>query len=99
MSATASDLFLERLIEWGVDTVFGLPGDGINGFMEALRRHRDQMRAGVRVDDKPVAAGRTVMIWSPERHLQSVQHQVVLIVVSAFQPTMRREQTPTTNAT
>src|SRR5437764_11397967 len=41
---TASDQLVERLIEWGIDTVFGLPGDGINGVMEALRTHRDQIR-------------------------------------------------------
>jgi pyruvate dehydrogenase (quinone) len=40
----ASELLVERLIAWGVDTVFGLPGDGINGIMEALRRHRDRIR-------------------------------------------------------
>jgi len=44
VAQTVSDLLLERLIDWGVDTVFGLPGDGINGFMEALRTHRDQVR-------------------------------------------------------
>lgn len=44
MPATASDLFVERLMEWGVDTVFGLPGDGINGFMEALRTRQDRLR-------------------------------------------------------
>ena len=44
MPTTASDLFVERLMEWGVDTVFGLPGDGINGFMEALRTRQDQVR-------------------------------------------------------
>ena len=44
MAHTASDLFVERLIDWGVDTVFGLPGDGINGFLEALRTHRDRLR-------------------------------------------------------
>jgi pyruvate dehydrogenase (quinone)/pyruvate oxidase len=27
-----------------VDTVFGLPGDGINGIMEGLRRHSDKVR-------------------------------------------------------
>jgi pyruvate dehydrogenase (quinone)/pyruvate oxidase len=41
---TASDQLVERLIEWGIDTVFGLPGDGINGVMEALRTHREQIR-------------------------------------------------------
>jgi pyruvate dehydrogenase (quinone)/pyruvate oxidase len=44
MPETASDLLLERLMEWGVDTVFGLPGDGINGFWEALRKRRDRIR-------------------------------------------------------
>ncbi|MGN6379477.1 MAG: thiamine pyrophosphate-dependent enzyme [Gaiellales bacterium] len=43
-SQTASDRMLERLIDWGVDTVFGLPGDGINGFMEALRKRREDVR-------------------------------------------------------
>ncbi|MDP9389618.1 MAG: thiamine pyrophosphate-binding protein, partial [Actinomycetota bacterium] len=33
-----------RLIDWGVDVVFGLPGDGINGIMEGLRRHKDRIR-------------------------------------------------------
>ena len=44
MPTTASDLFVERLMDWGVDTVFGLPGDGINGFMEALRTRHDRLR-------------------------------------------------------
>jgi pyruvate dehydrogenase (quinone)/pyruvate oxidase len=42
--ATAADLLVERLMDWGVDTVFGLPGDGINGIMEALRQRRDEIR-------------------------------------------------------
>ena len=41
---TAADVFVERLIKWGVDTIFGLPGDGINGFMEALRKSKDRIR-------------------------------------------------------
>src|SRR3954451_9703458 len=44
MPDTASDLLLERLIDWGVDTIFGLPGDGINGVWKALRTHRDRIR-------------------------------------------------------
>jgi thiamine pyrophosphate-dependent acetolactate synthase large subunit-like protein len=43
-SQTAPDQLVERLIEWGIDTVFGLPGDGINGVMEALRTHHDRIR-------------------------------------------------------
>jgi pyruvate dehydrogenase (quinone)/pyruvate oxidase len=37
MARTAADILVEGIIDWGVDTVFGLPGDGINGIMEALR--------------------------------------------------------------
>ena len=44
MEKIASELLVERLVAWGVDTVFGLPGDGINGIMEGLRRHRDKIR-------------------------------------------------------
>ena len=44
MAKIASDVLIERLADWGVDTVFGLPGDGINGIMEGLRRHSDQVR-------------------------------------------------------
>ena len=44
MSRTAADLIIDRLIDWEVDVVFGLPGDGINGLMEALRTRQDQVR-------------------------------------------------------
>jgi len=40
----AADIVAEALIDWKVDTIFGLPGDGINGFMEALRRRQDKIR-------------------------------------------------------
>jgi pyruvate dehydrogenase (quinone)/pyruvate oxidase len=33
----------DRLIDWGVTVVFGLPGDGINGIMEALRTRQDRL--------------------------------------------------------
>jgi pyruvate dehydrogenase (quinone) len=41
---TTADLLIERLTEWGVDTIFGFPGDGINGIFEALRTHQDTMK-------------------------------------------------------
>src|SRR3954449_10628427 len=44
MSRTAADVLVESLIDWGVDTVFGLPGDGINGIMESLRARQDRIR-------------------------------------------------------
>jgi thiamine pyrophosphate-dependent acetolactate synthase large subunit-like protein len=44
MAKTASDALIERLIDWGVDVIFGLPDDGINGVMEALRTHQEKIR-------------------------------------------------------
>jgi pyruvate dehydrogenase (quinone)/pyruvate oxidase len=44
MARIASQVLIERLADWGVDTVFGLPGDGINGIMEGLRRNEDKIR-------------------------------------------------------
>lgn len=41
MADTVADILVERLIHWGVDTIFSLPGDGINGIFEALRRHQN----------------------------------------------------------
>src|SRR5216684_7486500 len=43
MTKTTSDVLVERLIDWGVRVVFGLPGDGINGIMEALRTRQDRI--------------------------------------------------------
>jgi pyruvate dehydrogenase (quinone) len=44
MAYTAADVLVEELMAWGVNTVFGLPGDGINGIMEALRKRQDQIK-------------------------------------------------------
>ncbi len=44
MAKTAADILIETLIDWGVKIIFGLPGDGINGIMEALRTHQDDIR-------------------------------------------------------
>lgn len=44
MAQQVSDLIVERLLAWGVDTIFGFPGDGVNGFFEALRTHQDKLR-------------------------------------------------------
>jgi pyruvate dehydrogenase (quinone)/pyruvate oxidase len=44
MAEIAAQALVARLADWGVDTVFGLPGDGINGIMEGLRREQDRIR-------------------------------------------------------
>ncbi|MGE0405162.1 MAG: thiamine pyrophosphate-binding protein, partial [Candidatus Korobacteraceae bacterium] len=41
---TAAEVLVDTLIDWGVDLVFGLPGDGINGIMEALRTRQEKIR-------------------------------------------------------
>ena len=38
MAKTTSDFLIERLQAWGVNRVYGYPGDGINGIMGALDR-------------------------------------------------------------
>ena len=43
-SKTASHILLDVLEQWGIDTVYGMPGDGINGIMEALRKRQDRIR-------------------------------------------------------
>jgi pyruvate dehydrogenase (quinone)/pyruvate oxidase len=40
----AADVLVETLMDWGVEVIFGLPGDGINGIMEALRARQDKIR-------------------------------------------------------
>lgn len=44
MSKTAAEALIDHLMEWGVEVVFGLPGDGINGLMEALRTRQEKIR-------------------------------------------------------
>ena len=44
MAHTAADILVDVLHDWGVRVVFGLPGDGINGIMEALRLRREEIR-------------------------------------------------------
>lgn len=43
MAKTVADLLIERLIDWEVDTIFGFPGDGVNGIFEALRTHQEKI--------------------------------------------------------
>lgn len=44
MARTAADILVDVLVDWGVDTIFGIPGDGINGVVEALRQRKDEIR-------------------------------------------------------
>ncbi|HMY17253.1 MAG TPA: thiamine pyrophosphate-binding protein [Polyangium sp.] len=44
MAKNAAQIMIDRLADWGVETIFGLPGDGINGLMEALRVRQEKIR-------------------------------------------------------
>ncbi len=44
MALTGADILIDTLLDFGVDVVFGLPGDGINGIMESLRTRQDRIR-------------------------------------------------------
>jgi pyruvate dehydrogenase (quinone) len=44
MGRNASEIVVDTLIAWGVDTVFGMAGDGINGVVEAMRRRQGRIR-------------------------------------------------------
>jgi pyruvate dehydrogenase (quinone) len=41
---TGGEVLIQSLMDWGVEVVFGLPGDGINGVMEALRKNQEKIR-------------------------------------------------------
>jgi pyruvate dehydrogenase (quinone) len=44
MGMTVSDLVVKRLHEWGIERIYGYPGDGINGLLGALERNNDLPR-------------------------------------------------------
>src|SRR5258707_1088392 len=44
MAETAAGIMVDTLLHWGVEVVFGLPGDGINGIMESLRTRQEKIR-------------------------------------------------------
>ena len=43
MAELVADYVLERLREWGVQRIYGYPGDGINAFLGALDRAQDKL--------------------------------------------------------
>jgi pyruvate dehydrogenase (quinone) len=43
MSRNGAEILIDTLVAFGVDTIFGLPGDGINGVMEAIRTRAGQV--------------------------------------------------------
>src|SRR5215211_6153460 len=44
MAETAAGVLIDTIHDWGVDVIFGIPGDGINGLIEGLRQRQDRIR-------------------------------------------------------
>ncbi|MEB1529474.1 thiamine pyrophosphate-dependent enzyme [Xanthomonas sp. WHRI 7945] len=44
MARNGADILIDTLIGFGVDTIFGMPGDGINALMEAIRVRAPRVR-------------------------------------------------------
>jgi glyoxylate carboligase len=44
VAQNASDVLVDALHDWGVNVIFGFPGEEINGMMEALRERQDKIR-------------------------------------------------------
>lgn len=55
MAETAADFLIDRLGQWGVDRIYGFPGDGINGILGALNRAEDRFEF-VQVPHEEVSA-------------------------------------------
>jgi len=104
---TAAEVLIESLIDWGVEFVFGLPGDGINGIMEALRTRQDKIRfvqvvkhfkwnAGERgkrrIHEKPRSLEiRACRPW-PDAELRAIRPRVVVLLgATATQSLLGRE--------
>lgn len=44
MAKTVGEMLIDRLAEWGVEVIFGFPGDGVNGIFEGLRVTQNKMK-------------------------------------------------------
>lgn len=44
MFETASDFLIKRITEWGINRIYGYPGDGINGIIGAIDRAGDAIK-------------------------------------------------------
>ncbi len=44
LSTTVGDAIIETLIDWGIDMVYGIPGDNADGLMNGLYKYRDRIR-------------------------------------------------------
>ena len=78
MAKTVADLLIERLIDWEVDTIFGFPGDGINGIFESLRTRQDKIRFIQNIDH--VGWPHDALVVRCDVHKKLVQIYVLLVM-------------------
>ncbi|HKN32743.1 MAG TPA: thiamine pyrophosphate-binding protein [Terriglobales bacterium] len=41
---TGGEVLIDCLLDWDVEVVVGLPGDGVNRVIEALRKSKDKIK-------------------------------------------------------
>ena len=56
MAKTVGDFLYQRLRAWGVQRVFGYPGDGINGIMAAFEHAGDEQPRFIQAPHEELAA-------------------------------------------
>src|SRR5207237_8433852 len=56
MAKTVGDFVVERLRAWGVQRVFGYPGDGINGIMAGFEHAGDERPRFIQARHEEMAA-------------------------------------------
>jgi pyruvate dehydrogenase (quinone) len=44
LDASTADILVAKLLDWGVDLIFGIIGDGINPIVESLRKQKDKIK-------------------------------------------------------
>jgi pyruvate dehydrogenase (quinone) len=66
MANTAADVLIDTIYDWGVNVIFGIPGDGINGIMEALRKREEKIRfVQVRHEEAAAFMARQGCLYEP----------------------------------
>jgi len=71
MDNTTAGILANTLIKWGVKFVFGIPGDGNNGIMEALRENKDKTSSCRRGMKKGQPSWRAPTPSIPERSVSA----------------------------
>ena len=103
--ATAADVFFDTIYDWGVEVVFGLPGDGINGLMEALRQRQGSgkarpldAKAGLGGDPARILELKRDEAVSPGGKGLGTRHRALLLLVTApaspMNPELSSRRTP-----